>query len=99
MVRKLKSCKLKTILSRRGIQDWAIFDAPARDDRMGTTTTTPNRATTATRNVIEHDTKPVVHPNRIDHDTPSTVNQNRADYQVIDEHPEVVIIDRRDQTP
>lgn len=76
----------ETILSRRGIQDWAIFDAPARDDRMGTTTTTPNRATTATRNVIEHD-------------TPSTVNPNRADYQVIDEHPEVVIVDRRDQTP
>lgn len=71
----------ETILSRRGIQNWAIFDAP---DRMGSNTTLPTSSTTATRNVI-------------DHNTTSTVNQNRADYQVADNSPEVVIIDKRDQ--
>ncbi|MEO8890234.1 MAG: general stress protein [Coleofasciculaceae cyanobacterium] len=66
----------ETILSRRGIQNWAIFDAPDHGNRTGNT---------ATRNVVDN--------------TTSTVNQSRADYQVVDDHPEVVIIDRRDQTP
>jgi hypothetical protein len=76
----------ETILSRRGIQDWAIFDAPDRDDYTANTATNSSRSTTATRNLI-------------DHDTTSIVDQNRANYQVVDDHPEVVIIDRRDQTP
>ena len=71
----------ETILSRRGIQNWAIFDAPDQGNRMASTTTTPS--TTATRNVTS---------------TTSTVDTSRADYQVIDNHPEVVIIDKRDQT-
>ncbi len=74
----------ETILSRRGIQDWAIFDAPDHDRRTSTTTT-PNRAATATRNVIDHEVTP-------------TVNPTRGDYEVVDEHPEVIIIDKRDQT-
>jgi hypothetical protein len=75
----------ETILSRRGIQDWAIFDAPDHGNRMSSTTTSSSPSTTATRNVI-------------DHDTTSTVNQNRADYQSLDNHPEVIIVDHRDQT-
>jgi hypothetical protein len=62
-----------TILSRHGIQDWAIFDAPAgsRDRTDYRTTTTP----TATRQVIDRD-----------------------DYKVVNNDPNVVIIDHRDQT-
>ncbi|MGB5959111.1 MAG: general stress protein [Coleofasciculaceae cyanobacterium] len=67
----------ETILSRRGIQNWAIFDAPDQGNRMGSTTTT------ATRNVTS---------------TTSTVDTSRADYQVVDNTPEVVIIDKRNQT-
>jgi len=76
------------ILSRRGIQDWAIFDAPDHDRRTSTTstTTTPNPPATATRNVIDHNVTP-------------TTNPTRGDYQVVDEHPEVIIIDHRNQTP
>jgi hypothetical protein len=80
--------KAEPILSRRGIQDWAIFDAPDHERRTSTTstTTTPNRGTTASRNVIDHEVTP-------------TTNQTRGDYQVVDEHPEVIIIDHRNQTP
>ncbi len=73
--------RAEPILSRRGIQDWAIFDAP---DRAGHPTTTPSSATTATRNVIDRDATPGV----------TTTGNN---VQVVDDHPEVIIIDHRDQ--
>jgi hypothetical protein len=62
-----------TILSRHGIQDWGIFDAPAgsRDRTDYSTTTTP----TATRQVIDRD-----------------------DDNIVNNDPNVVIVDHRDQT-
>lgn len=70
-----------TILSRHGVQDWNIFDAPSGDRHDHPTTTTP----TATRNVIE--------PNP----TPG-VTRTQGNVKVVDDNPEVIIIDRRDQT-
>lgn len=72
-----------TILSRDGIQDWGIFDAPS-GERARTdygTTATP----TAARHVIEPDHTPGV----------STTHRDR---NVVSEEPEVIIIDHRDQT-
>lgn len=68
--------RAEPILSRRGIQDWSIFDAPDAD-RSGTGY--------AERNVIDPNTTPGVHP-------------TRSNSQVVDDHPEVIIVDRRDQT-
>jgi hypothetical protein len=72
-----------TILSRHGIQDWGIFDAPGgeRDRTDSGITATP----TATRHVIEPDRTPGV----------STTHRDR---NVVSDDPEVIIIDRRDQT-
>jgi hypothetical protein len=70
-----------TILSRHGVQNWNIFDAPSGERHDSRTTTSP----TATRNVIE--------PNP----TPG-VTKTHGDVKVVDDHPEVIIIDRRDQT-
>jgi len=76
----------ETILSRRGIQEWGIFDAS--DVAPGRTgDATADRSTTgyATRNVIDHDTTP-------------SVNPVRSDYNAVDTDADVIIIDRRDQT-
>lgn len=70
-----------TILSRHGIQDWNIFDAPSGERHDYPTTTTP----TATRKVIEPDPTP-------------GVTRTHNDVKVVDDNPEVIIIDRRDQT-
>jgi hypothetical protein len=60
-----------TILSRHGVQDWQIFDAPHGDRTdYGTRTTS-----TANREVLDRD-----------------------NYTVVSDDPNVVIIDRRDQT-
>lgn len=67
------------ILSRRGIQDWGIFDIPD-GDRHHTNTTT-----TATRHAIDPDPTP-------------GVNTARGDYNVVSGEPEVIIVDRRDET-
>jgi hypothetical protein len=72
-----------TILNRRGIQDWAIFDAP--DSDRSRTGYTPSSTTTASRNIIDRDNTP-------------NVDTTRKDYQVADEHPEVIIIDHREQS-
>jgi hypothetical protein len=72
-----------TILNRRGIQNWAVFDAP--DSDRSRTGSTPSGATTASRNIIDRDNTP-------------SVDTTRKDYQVVDEHPEVIIIDRREQS-
>ena len=70
-----------TILSRHGVQDWNVFDAPSGERHDSHTTTTP----TATRTVIEPDPTP-------------GVTRAHSDVKVVDETPEVIIIDRRDQT-
>jgi hypothetical protein len=75
--------RAEPILSRHGVQDWGIFDAPTGATGHGTTT--PSHPTTGTRHIIDPDTKPGVSG------TPGNV-------KVVDEHPEVIIIDRRDQT-
>jgi hypothetical protein len=49
------------------------------------TGSTPSGATTASRNIIDRDNTP-------------SVDTTRKDYQVVDEHPEVIIIDRREQS-
>jgi hypothetical protein len=72
-----------TILNRRGIQNWAVFDAP--DSDRSRTGSTPSGATTASRNIIDRDNTP-------------SVDTTRKDYQVVDEHPEVIIIDNREQS-
>jgi hypothetical protein len=61
-----------TILSRRGIQEWAVFDAP--EHTIHTTTSHP---TTATRNIIDRENAGV-------------------DYRVVDEHPDVIVVDHRE---
>ena len=68
--------RAEAILSRRGIQEWGIFDAPDADT-SGTGY--------ATRHVIDRDDTPSLHP-------------TRGDATVVDTDPEVIIIDRRDQT-
>jgi hypothetical protein len=65
-----------TILNRRGIQEWGIFDAPNGDR---------SRTDYATRNVIDHDPRP-------------ETTRTNANYTVVDTDPEVIIVDRRDQT-
>jgi uncharacterized membrane protein len=72
-----------TILSRHGIQDWGVFDAPSgeRERTDYGTTATP----TATRQVIEPDRTPGV----------STTSRDRT---VVSDDPEVIIIDHRDRT-
>jgi hypothetical protein len=65
-----------SILSRRGIQDWHVFDAPDVD--------TP-RTGYANRTVIQPDTTPGVHP-------------TRSNSNVVSDDPNVIIVDRRDQT-
>ncbi len=68
--------RAEPILSRRGIQDWHIFDAPdANTARTGY----------ADRNIIDPKTTPSTHP-------------SGRNVQVVDDDPEVIIIDRRDQT-
>ena len=67
--------RAEPILSRRGIQDWHIFDAPDADT---------SRTGYADRNIIDPHTTPSTHPGK--------------NVQVVDDHPEVIIIDRRDQT-
>ncbi len=73
--------RAEAILSRRGIQDWAIFDAPDTDKTRAVNAT----PTTATRQVIAHDTTPGVRT------TPDHA-------EVVSKEPEVIIIDRRDQS-
>ncbi|MBD1808695.1 hypothetical protein H6F98_25045 [Microcoleus sp. FACHB-SPT15] len=73
--------RAEAILSRRGIQDWAIFDAPDTDKSRAVNAT----PTTATRQVIAHDTTPGV-----------STTPGHAD--VVSKEPEVIIIDRRDQS-
>lgn len=68
--------RAEPILSRRGIQDWHIFDAPDADT---------SRTGYAERNIIDPQTTPSTHP-------------SGGNVQVLDDHPEVIIIDRRDQT-
>lgn len=68
--------RAEPILSRRGIQDWQIFDAPDADT---------SRTGYANRNVIDPNPTPGVHP-------------SRSNVQVVDDNPEVIIVDRRDQT-
>lgn len=68
--------RAEPILSRRGIQDWHIFDAPDADT---------SRTGYAERNIIDPHTTPSTHP-------------SGGNVQVVDDHPEVIIIDRRDQT-
>jgi len=68
--------RAEPILSRRGIQDWNIFDAP-NADRSG--------SGYAARNVIDPNPTPGVHP-------------SRSASQVVDNNPDVIIVDRRDQT-
>lgn len=68
--------RAEPILSRRGIQDWQIFDAPDAD---------VSRTGYAERNVIDPNPTPASHP-------------SRSNVQVVDDNPEVIIIDRRDQT-
>jgi hypothetical protein len=68
--------RAEPILSRRGIQDWHIFDAPDADT---------SRTGYADRNIIDPQTTPSTHP-------------SGGNVQVLDDHPEVIIIDRRDQT-
>jgi len=75
--------RAEPILSRHGVQDWGIFDAPTGGTGHGTTT--PSHPTTGTRHIIDPDTKP-------------GVSGTPANVKVVDEHPEVIIIDRRDQT-
>jgi hypothetical protein len=65
-----------SILSRRGIQDWHVFDAPDVDT---------SRTGYANRTVIQPDTTPDVHP-------------TRSNYNVVSDDPNVIIVDRRDQT-
>jgi hypothetical protein len=73
--------RTEAILSRRGIQDWAIFDAPDTDKTRAVNAT----PMTATRQVIAHDTTPSVRT------TPDHA-------EVVSKEPEVIIIDRRDQS-
>ncbi len=68
--------RAEAILSRRGIQEWGIFDAPDADT---------SRPGYATRNVIDHDTTP-------------GVDATHGGTKVVADHPEVIIIDRREQT-
>ncbi len=68
--------RAEPILSRRGIQEWHIFDAPDADT---------SRTGYAERNVIDPHTTPSTHP-------------SGSNVQVMDDHPEVIIIDHRDQT-
>ncbi len=65
-----------SILSRRGIQDWHVFDAPDVDT---------SRTGYANRTVIQPDTTPGVRP-------------ARSNTNVVSDNPEVIIVDRRDQT-
>jgi hypothetical protein len=65
-----------SILSRRGIQDWHVFDAPDVDT---------SRTGYANRTVIQPDTTAGVHP-------------KRSNSNVVSDNPEVIIVDRRDQT-
>ncbi len=81
--------RAEAILSRHGIQDWGIFDtSDVTAERTGDAT--PNvesgRTGYATRNLIDSDTTPGV--------TPTGGKQ-----EVISEHPDVIIVDRRNQTP
>ncbi|NEQ20409.1 MAG: hypothetical protein F6K28_14410 [Microcoleus sp. SIO2G3] len=73
--------RAEAILSRRGIRDWAIFDAPDTDHSRVVNAT----PTTATRQVIAHDTTPGV-----------STTPGHGD--VVSHEPEVIIIDRRDQS-
>jgi hypothetical protein len=81
--------RAEPILSRRGIQDWAIFDAPDTDRSRAVnaspTTSTHPATGTATRQVIDHDATP-------------GVSTTPGQAEVVSKEPEVIIIDRRDQS-
>jgi hypothetical protein len=78
--------RAEAILNRRGIQEFGIYDAADDDPRTRpnyAATTTPGVGTTGTRTDYVADTTPI---------------GTSGNEQVISEHPEVVIIDRRDET-
>jgi hypothetical protein len=79
--------RAEPILRRHGIQDWGLFD---KSDVSASGTPERghdvDRTGYATRNVIDHDTTP-------------GVDTTRRDAKVVSDHPEVIIIDHRNQTP
>ncbi|MFB8791878.1 MAG: general stress protein [Potamolinea sp.] len=79
--------RAQPILSRHGIQDWGFYDAsdvgPGRSDRDDTPDY--DRSRTVTREVIDRDVTPNV--------------RTSSDYKVVDNEPQVIIVDKRDQTP
>ena len=77
-----------TILSRRGIQEWRIFDkSDVGSEHSRDVTPDVDHSTTgyATRNVINHDVTP-------------GVTTARSDYNTVNSDADVIIIDRREQT-
>lgn len=72
----------ESILRGHGIQDWGIFDAPNREHDRTDYRTT---TPTATRQVVEPDYTP-------------GIDTARTDVNRVDNHPDVVIVDHRDQT-
>ncbi|HEY9632180.1 MAG TPA: general stress protein [Coleofasciculaceae cyanobacterium] len=80
--------RAEPILRRHGIQDWGMYDKS--DVSAGGTPhdqhdVDRDRTGYATRNVIDHDTTP-------------GVDATRRDVNVVADHPEVIIVDHRDQT-
>lgn len=78
----------ETILSRRGIQEWRIFDrSDVGSEQSRDVAPDVDRSTTgyATRNVVDHDATPGVTP-------------VRSDYNTVDSDADVIIVDRREQT-
>jgi hypothetical protein len=89
--------RAQPILARHGIQDWGFYDAsdvaPGRNDYHHDTPDY-DRSRGVTREVIDRDVTPTVHPSNV---TPDV--RTSSDYNVVDTEPQVIVIDKRDHTP
>jgi hypothetical protein len=89
--------RAQPILVRHGIQDWGFYDAsdvgPGLKDYHHDTPDY-DRSRGVTREVIDRDVTPTVHPSNV---TPDV--RTSSDYNVVDTEPQVIIVDKRDHTP